>query len=86
MGSLLEEAAFIDNEHARRTAQVFDDVVSEFVTNGLGIPDGSAQEILEAIGIDLAEVLGELLSVLALGGSEQALQIVECELHGFDAE
>jgi hypothetical protein len=85
VGSFLEEAAFIDNEHALGTAQVLDDVVLEFIADGLGVPEGSIQQMLEAIGIDLSEVLGQLPSVLTLDGAEQALEIVQGELFGFDA-
>src|SRR5215218_1090007 len=51
-------------------------VASQVVAHEIGVPVGSTQQVLEAVGCGIARDLGQLPAVLALYSGEQTAQIV----------
>jgi hypothetical protein len=64
---------------------MLDDVSAQRISDGLGVLVGPVQEILEAEGGGLATGFCHLPPVLALGLTEQALQICRDPLAGLRA-
>src|SRR5918993_1384975 len=83
--SLLDEACLVDDETTLRVRQMLDDVLSQVVSNCVGIPAGSSKEVLDTIGRGVSRYLGQLPRVLALSLREQATQIVLGPLAHFGA-
>src|SRR5215207_1421134 len=55
---------------------MLDHVASEVVTHEIGVPVGSTQQVLKAVGCGITCHLGQLPAVLALYSGEQPAQIV----------
>lgn len=55
------------------------------IADGVGIPPGPSQEVLNAIGCGVANLFGELPSVVASGVSEEDADIVNGPFPGFAA-
>lgn len=53
------------------------DVMEKIVADGVGIPDGPAEEVLHPIGGGIAGQFGELPAILPLGVAEQTAEVVE---------
>jgi hypothetical protein len=49
-------------------AEVLRHVGEQVVADGVGVPVGSGEQVLHSVGGRIAEVLGQLPAVLALGG------------------
>src|SRR5262249_46204499 len=77
LAPLLEEAGLVHNEHAVGVGQVFQRVGPEIVPDSLRIPVGPPQQVLDPVRTVVAEVLGQLPAVLALGVAEQATQVIQ---------
>ena len=73
--SLLDEARLIDEQNTLLACQVLEYVLPQVVSNCVGIPVGSSQEVLEAIGCGVPRHLGQLPRVLALSPRKQTMQI-----------
>jgi hypothetical protein len=62
--------------------QVFPRVADEVVADGVGIPVGSGQQVLDAVGRRVAQALGQLPPVLPLGAAEQPAGVADGTLPG----
>jgi hypothetical protein len=70
-----ETAGLVEHQHAVELPQMLDHIATELIPHGIGVPVGPAQHILEAIGDSRAADFCHLPTVVALGLTEQALQI-----------
>src|SRR5262249_45503419 len=64
-----------DGQPAVRCAQVLLHVGQQVVADGVGVPVGAGEQVLHTIRSGIAEQLGELPAVLALGVTEQPPQV-----------
>jgi hypothetical protein len=64
---------------------MLDYVLSQVVSNRVGVPVSSSQEVLDTIGRGVSRYLGQLPRVLALGLREQTMQILSRPLAHFGA-
>src|SRR5829696_775542 len=56
--ALLDEARFIDDEDRTLLTQMLTHIASEIVAHGIGVPVGSTQQVLKAVGRSIARRLG----------------------------
>jgi hypothetical protein len=77
LGALLEEAGLVDDERAIGVGQVLHHIGAQIVADGVGVPVGASEQVLDAVGAVVAEVLGHLPAVLALGVAEQPFEIID---------
>ena len=75
VGPLLEEAGLVEDQDGVGVAEGLDDVGPQVVADLLGVPVGPAQQVLDAVGGGLADLLGELPGVLALHWGQEADEI-----------
>ena len=75
LGALLEEPGLVEDQDRLGVAEALDDVTPEVVADRVGVPFGPAYEVLDAVGVGVADRLGELPGVLALDGAEQADEV-----------
>jgi hypothetical protein len=78
LGALLQKAGFIDDEHPARGAEVLGRVLGQVVTDGVGVPVGPGQQVLDPVGGRVAQVLGELPPVLPLDPAQQPADVSDC--------
>ena len=75
--SLLDEARLIDDQDTPiLVAQMLENVFPQVVSERMGIPVGSTQQVLDTIGRHVSRHFGQLPRVLALSPREQTAQIV----------
>ena len=70
-----EEPGLVDDQHGVGFAKRLDDVIPQVVADQLGIPVGSAHHVLDAVGVGVADMLGDLPSVFPLDRPEKADQV-----------
>ena len=75
VGPLLEEAGLVEDQDGVGVAEGLDDVGPQVVADLVGVPVGPAQQVLDAVGGVVADLLGELPGVLALHRGEQADEV-----------
>jgi hypothetical protein len=73
--ALLEEAGLVQDQHGVGFAEGLDDVGPEVVADRVGVPFGPAHQVLDAVGVGVADLLGDLPGVLALDRPEQADEV-----------
>src|SRR3712207_1854520 len=74
--ALLQETRLIHHQHpAVLLAQMFDDVFTQVVTHGVGIPASGVQEALRSLRSHLTHLFGELPAVLTFQASEKASEV-----------
>jgi hypothetical protein len=73
--ALLEEAGLVKDQDGVGIAERIDDIIPEIVADRLGIPVGPAHEVLNAIGVSVADLLGDLPGILPLDEPQQADEI-----------
>src|ERR1044071_6089212 len=61
---------------------MLDRVANEVIAYGIGIPDSTPQQMLNAIGRGVPELFGHLPAVLALDRTEQSTHIVMSRMSG----
>ena len=83
--ALLEEPRLVDDQHAVGIAKVLTQIADQFIADGIGIPDGSTQKMLDGERVGVAEAFGHLPAVLAFDIAEQSSQIIHRSLTRFDA-
>ena len=74
-GPPLEEAGLVEDQGDVRVAERLDDVGAEVVADRAGVPFGPAHEVLDAVGVGVADLLGDLPGVLPLDRPEQADEV-----------
>src|SRR5215218_3670562 len=74
--ALLDEARLIDDEDRTLLAQMLSHIASQIVAHEIGVPVGSSQQMLYAIGCSVSRHFSQLPRVLALGCRKQTAQIV----------
>src|SRR4029079_4636262 len=77
LGALLEEAGLVNDQHPVGVAEVGQDVLAQVVADRVGVPVGTAEQVLDAVGGGVAETLGPLPGVLALDVQEQAVDVLQ---------
>ena len=75
MGALLEEAGLVEDQDGVGIAEGLDDVGPQVVADRVGVPVGPAQQVLDAVGVVVADLLGQLPGVLALHRAQQADEV-----------
>jgi hypothetical protein len=73
--ALLQEPGLVDDQHAVRGPEVLDDVVAAQVAGRVLVPQHVAEHPLRPPGPGVADLLGQLPAVLALGRAQQAFQV-----------
>src|SRR3954451_19390806 len=73
--ALLQEAGFINDEHAIRGAERLDDIVAAQLLGGIGIPQRVAEHALCAPGPCVTDLLGQLPAILAFRRAQQAFEV-----------
>jgi hypothetical protein len=64
-GALLEVAGLVDDQHRLRVAEVLDHIVTDVVADRVFIPHRSGEQVLHAVRVGVAGVLGDRPAVLA---------------------
>jgi hypothetical protein len=80
-----EKAGLVEDQHAVGVPQMLHGIDAQLIPHSIGIPVGTAQQILEAIGSRLAADFRHLPAILALRLTEQAAQIRHDPLAGLRA-
>ncbi len=75
LGALLEEPGLVHDQHPVGVAQVPRDVPEQVVANGVRVPVGPGQQVLDAVGRRVAQVLGQLPPVLPLRAAQKAAHV-----------
>lgn len=70
-----EEAGLVDYQHPGGVAQVAPQVGLQVIAHSIGVPLGTVQQMLDAVGGGVAGMFGQLPAILALDGAEQAGQV-----------
>jgi hypothetical protein len=83
--AFFEKPGFVEDQHAVGIPQMLHAIDAQLVADGVGVPIGAAQPVLEAIGRRLAADFRHLPAVLALGRTEQAAQTGQDPLAGLRA-
>jgi hypothetical protein len=81
--ALLGKPSFIDAQDPFRFPKMLDDIGLEVVTDGIGLPRGAAEKILDAVRSRITGSFGELPAVFALQGSNQTTEICDAPLACF---
>ena len=71
----LTEPPSLYSQPVGRVTEVLGCVPDQVVANGVGVPVGPGQQVLDAVGGRVAQVLGELPAVLPLGAAEQPADV-----------
>ena len=71
LGALLEEPGLVDHQDRVGVAQVLDHVGPQVVADRVGVPFGPAHQVLDAVGVGVADLLGDLPAVLPLHRAEE---------------
>ncbi len=58
MRALLHEPGLVHHQHATGLAEVLGDIAGEVVADGVGVPGGPGQQVLDPVGGRVAEVFG----------------------------
>jgi hypothetical protein len=74
--AFLEKTGLIENRDPVWIVEMLDDQASEFVADIVGFPDSAVKQMLDAIGIVMADIFGQLPSILSFDGTEQSFKIV----------
>ena len=85
VAAFFEKPGFVEDQHAVGIPQMLHDIGAQLIADGVGVPVGAAQQVLEAIGSRLAADFRHLPAVLALGLTEQAAQIRQDPVAGLRA-
>ena len=75
MGALLGKARLVDHDHPLGIPQVLLHIGEQLVPRLVRRPDGAPQQVLEAVGVGVANRLGQLPAVLAPGVAQEAIQV-----------
>jgi hypothetical protein len=75
IAAFLEKAGFINHADSCGSGQIVGQIGSQLVTQDIGIPVGAAEQVLKAIRIGMATNFGQLPTILAFSGAQQAGQI-----------
>ena len=59
---------YFEHQHGIRIAKMLDHIGAQVITHRIGIPVHAGEEILHAIGTDIARGLRQMPAVLALQG------------------
>jgi hypothetical protein len=74
-GPLLEGPGLVEDQHGVGVAERPDNVSPQVVADRVGVPVGPAHQVLDAVGVGVADLLGELPGVLPLDRPEQPGQV-----------
>lgn len=74
-GALLDEPGVIDDQHAVR-AELLSDVLAQVVSNGIGVPAGTVEQVLQPSRVTMSGILGQLPAVLAAHRRQQGADVV----------
>ena len=69
--ALLEEPGLVEDQDRVGVAEVLDDIGPQVVADRVGVPVGAAHEVLDAVGVGVADPLGDLPGVLPLHRAEE---------------
>ena len=83
--AFLEKPGFVEDQHAVGIPQRLPAIGAQLVADGVGVPIGAAQQILEAVGSRLTADFRHLPAILALDRTEQAAQIRQDPVAGLRA-
>ncbi len=72
-GALLQVPGLIDYQHPVAVAEVGDHELTQIITDPVGVPAPSAQQVLEPVGTVMVDVLGQGPAVLARQTSSRTL-------------
>jgi hypothetical protein len=76
--ALLQEARFVDDQHAVRLAQMLGDIADEVVAHRISVPPRTADEVLKVDRRGVAGELRQLPAVLPLDAGHETPQVVRC--------
>jgi len=76
VSSLLDETGLIHDQHRVTFAQLFNNILPQYIARGIRIPLCPLQQVLHAVGCRFTDPLSELPAVLALDRAH-ALQLRE---------
>jgi hypothetical protein len=85
MATLFQKPGFVDYQHRLWGSQMLHDIVAQCIAHRIGVPQGTAQQVLKTIRCAITAHVGQLPAVLALGRAEQAAQIRHGALPRFGA-
>ncbi len=71
--TLLQKTRLIDDQNCIWTAQLFHNVMAQFIPRSVCIPTGPVQQMLHAIRSRFLHPLSQLPAILALTAAQQAL-------------
>ena len=66
MHALLHVAGFVDDQDRAGVTEGVDDVVTQIITDRIGVPSGPRQQMLQPVGSGIAAVLGDRPAILAV--------------------
>jgi hypothetical protein len=69
----LEKPGFIHDQNTIGISEVIDDVLLELITDLIGVPSRTPQQVLHAIGRGITRLLSQLPAVFAIQNAEQSL-------------
>lgn len=72
MGALLHIPGLIDHQDRTWVAEGIDDVVTQIVTDLIGVPAGACQQVLQAVWGEGTPVLGDRPAILAIQTRDHA--------------
>src|SRR6185295_17210288 len=70
-----EKPGLIEDQHRLRIAALLDQIGTQLIPDGLGIPYGTPQQMLHTIGRRIAVDFRQLPAIFALHRAEQAVDI-----------
>ena len=85
MAALFQKAGFVDHQHGLWVLQMLHHITVQFLADGLWVPQGPAQQVLNGIRRGVAAHFGQLPAIFALSRAEQAAQIRHRPLPGLGA-